>query len=171
MKRRLDADEVRLWRLVAETVRPAPGKSLPPAPAEGRAAAPAPVAPAPSPSRHARQAPKPSERLHGIEPNRARRILLGREAIGARLDLHGLDQDDARSALAGFLARAQAQGHRAVLVITGRGRLGGGVLRRRLPDWLAEPGNRARIAGLSHAHRRHGGEGAFYIALKRPAEP
>jgi len=105
--------------------------------------------------------------LHGIEPNRERRITIGRETIGARLDLHGMSQDRARAALQGFILRAQQEGQRAVLVITGRGRLDAGVLRRRLPDWLAEAPLRAVVAGVSRAHRRHGGEGAFYVALKR----
>ena len=69
--------------------------------------------------------------------------------------------------LEAFIGRAQREGHRAVLVITGQGRLGGGVLRRRLPDWLSGPALRPLIAGVSAAQRRHGGDGAFYIALKR----
>jgi DNA-nicking Smr family endonuclease len=102
-----------------------------------------------------------------IEPNRKRRISRDREPIGARLDLHGMDQDRARSAVHGFIARAHADGVRAVLIITGKGALGDGVLRRRTPDWLAEAPIRGLIAGLSQAERHHGGEGALYVALKR----
>jgi DNA-nicking Smr family endonuclease len=90
-----------------------------------------------------------------------------RDPIDLVLDLHGLDQDRARSALLRFLVHAQAQGERAVLVITGKGSRGDGVLRRQTPDWLAEPSLRPVVAGWSHAHRRHGGEGAIYVALKR----
>jgi DNA-nicking Smr family endonuclease len=54
-----------------------------------------------------------------------------------------------------------------VLVITGKGIRGDGVLRRLTPEWLAAPHLRAVVAGISEAHRRHGGEGALYIALKR----
>jgi DNA-nicking Smr family endonuclease len=102
-----------------------------------------------------------------IEPLRKRRIARERDPIEARLDLHGLDQDRARVALHDFLQRAYGQGLRAVLVITGKGALGDGVLRRRTPDWLSEPAVRPLIAGVSPAERRHGGEGALYIALKR----
>lgn len=172
MKRRLGNDEVRLWRTVASTVRPFDGRTLPPEPVHDP---PKPAAPgdlAPAPPRPATHAPrKPSAALHGIEPNRARRIVTGREEIGARIDLHGLDQDRARSALEAFIARAHLDGHRAVLVITGQGRTGGGVLRRRAPEWLAAPRLRAMVAGVSQAHRRHGGEGALYVALKRPSPP
>jgi DNA-nicking Smr family endonuclease len=151
---------------VASTARAYPGRQLPPEPpaAATPAARPGPHPPGAAAPRPAPR--KPSAALHAIEPNRHRRIALGREAIGAALDLHGLDQDRARAALEQFLLNAQYEGHRAVLVITGQGRLGGGVLRRRLPEWLASPPLRAIVAGLSPARRRHGGEGAFYVALK-----
>ena len=103
----------------------------------------------------------------GIEPNRHRRIVRERDPLARRIDLHGLDQDRARRALIDFLLRAQHEGERAVLVITGKGSLGEGVLRRRTPDWLAEPMLREVVAGVSLADRRHGGEGALYVALKR----
>ena len=102
-----------------------------------------------------------------IEPGRKRRLTRERDPIDLTLDLHGLDQDRARTVLAAFLRRAQDEGVRAVLVITGKGWLGDGVLRRRTPEWLAEPGLRSVVAGVSEAHRRHGGEGALYVALKR----
>jgi DNA-nicking Smr family endonuclease len=102
-----------------------------------------------------------------IEPGRKRRIVREREPIDLVLDLHGLDQDRARSALMRFLVQAHAEGERAVLVITGKGSRGDGVLRRQTPEWLADPSLRPVVAGWSFAHRRHGGEGAIYVALKR----
>ena len=86
-------------------------------------------------------------------------------------DLHGLDQDRAKAALEGFLARVWDEGARAVLVITGKGVQGDGVLRRRAPEWLAAPHLAHLVAGISDAHRRHGGEGALYVALKRKPRP
>jgi DNA-nicking Smr family endonuclease len=184
MKRPLKAEEVKLWTVVASTVRPAPGKRLPepseaeiaPPPAKANAKTgktpPGPfikrkavAAPAPPPAPPAK--PKAPPTPAAIEPLRKRRIARERDPIEARLDLHGLDQDRARVALHGFLQRAHEQGFRAVLVITGKGTLGDGVLRRRAPDWLSEPQVRPLIAGVSPAERHHGGEGALYIALKR----
>jgi DNA-nicking Smr family endonuclease len=104
-----------------------------------------------------------------IEPGRKRRLTRERDLIELRLDLHGLDQDRARVVLHRFLLQAQAEGARAVLVITGKGIQGDGVLRRRAPEWLAEPAVRGAVAGVSEAHRHHGGEGALYVALKRRA--
>ena len=102
-----------------------------------------------------------------VEANLRHRLARGREDLAARIDLHGLTHDAARAALTRFVERSVADGWRAVLVITGKGVGGDGVLKRHVPDWLAEPPLRPHIAGVSEAHRRHGGEGALYVALKR----
>jgi DNA-nicking Smr family endonuclease len=175
MKRPLRPEETTLWAAVAATVRLAPGRTPPPLPAPVAAPVPAAPANAADPARrsvasHPKAPPKPHQPYAApetIEPRRKRRIVRGRDEISGRLDLHGLDQDRARQALHDFLLRAHADGARAVLVITGKGRMGDGVLRRRAPEWLADPALRPIVAGLSQADRHHGGEGALYIALKR----
>jgi DNA-nicking Smr family endonuclease len=179
MSRRPRSDEARLWALVAATVRPFPGRQaeIPsetptPEPTPKRAASPA-KAPAPFvPAAHqarpkAAVKPPPGQQPGDIEPGRKRRLTRERDPLELVLDLHGLDQDRARAVLHRFLLRAQEDGARAVLVITGKGVQGDGILRRRAPDWLAEPAVRGVVAGVSEAHRRHGGEGALYVALKR----
>ena len=107
-----------------------------------------------------------------------RQINKGHQAIEARLDLHGLRQAGAHIALRGFIVDARARGFRHILVITGKGRSNGsdemmfgeqepGVLRRVVPLWLQEPDLRELVAGFSDAPRRHGGEGALYVRLRR----
>ena len=49
----------------------------------------------------------------------------------------------------------------------GRGEPQPGVLRTLLPVWLAAPHLRALVAGYAGAHAKHGGEGAFYVFLRR----
>jgi DNA-nicking Smr family endonuclease len=96
-----------------------------------------------------------------------KRVRRGRLEIDGRLDLHGLTQDEARAALSGFLERLSASGGRCGLVITGKGRSGGeGVLRRRLPEWLGEPGLARLVSGYAPAHARHGGDGAWYLFIR-----
>ncbi len=170
MKRPLRPEETTLWAAVAATVRLAPGRAPPPLPEPAPPTAPAaraPTATSVATRPKAQPKPQPYAAPETIEPQRKRRIVRGRDEIAGRLDLHGLDQERARRALHDFLLRAHADGARAVLVITGKGRMGDGVLRRRAPEWLADPALRPIIAGLSQADRHHGGEGAFYIALKR----
>ena len=124
--------------------------------------------PAPQPAKGAVFKAEPTAAPE-IEPRRKQRLSRERDPILARLDLHGFDQERARSILVAFLLRAQDEGSRAVLIITGKGFLGDGILRRRAPEWLASPGLRTVVAGVSEAHRRHGGEGALYVALKKKA--
>ena len=104
----------------------------------------------------------------------ARRLGAGRLSVDARIDLHGMRQREAHGSLKAFLARAQAQGHRHVLVITGKGgkrELDGsyerGVLNREVPRWLNEPDFHQYVVSSTPAHRRHGGEGALYVRLRR----
>jgi DNA-nicking Smr family endonuclease len=164
MNERRDTEAERLWSLVAATVRPLPGRRVAAA-ASRPAAAPASTTAA----KPLRAAPRQSGRPpREIEPGRRRRIVLERDLVMPRIDLHGLTQDGARAALTRFIQRVSQEGARAALVITGKGALGDGVLRRRAPEWLAEPPLRGLVAGLSEAHRRHGGAGALYVALKRP---
>jgi DNA-nicking Smr family endonuclease len=98
------------------------------------------------------------------------RVARGKEAIDGRLDLHGLTQNEAHTALLHFLRAATARGARLVLVITGKGGRGDterGVLKRQVPHWLSLPEFRALIVGFEQAHVAHGGEGALYIQVRR----
>jgi DNA-nicking Smr family endonuclease len=103
----------------------------------------------------------------------------GQLPIEGRLDLHGLTQEAARTALDGFVAEAYAAGRRAVLIITGRGlkprgdaddpwrHTHGGVLKSMTPRWLNEAPNRARVLAFTEAQPRHGGAGALYVLIRR----
>lgn len=181
MKRRvLRPEEQRIWAKVAATVTPRPGRSaLPPEPPDR-----APAGPQVSPGGGERMGgPSPAGARYGAETMRRapaalteqRRVRRGQVEIDGRLDLHGMTQLRARAALGGFLARLRERGGRCGLVITGKGRppsaphteSEGGVLRRRLPEWLAEADLAPLVAGYAPAHRRHGGEGAWYVFLKR----
>jgi DNA-nicking Smr family endonuclease len=173
--------DARLWRIVTATVRPLKRRAVAKlradtaSPAATRAspvateaapqaAHPRPKGPPPRAGSPAQRQPPPPQ---PIEPGRRRRLERGRDDLAATIDLHGLDQERARSALTAFLLRGFAEHRRTILVVTGKGALGDGVLRRRVPGWLAEPPLRSIVAGLSEAHRRHGGEGAIYVALRR----
>ncbi|OYW42937.1 MAG: hypothetical protein B7Z38_03330 [Rhodobacterales bacterium 12-64-8] len=165
MTRKLSPEERKLWSRVARTVRAAPGKSIvheddEAAPVAGGVSAVAPVV-----ATRAKPARRPSapDDLSG-----QRRVRRGQHEIDARLDLHGHTQETAHRELVDFLLWQASVGARCVLVITGKGRLGVGILRSRLFDWIADPQLRPFIAGYAEAHARHGGAGATYVFL-RPA--
>ncbi len=163
MKRPLKPEERHIWAMVAATVHPLSGRGTPKPAKPQTLDAPARIDPA-----SLKPAPKARRgALEDIEPNRKHRISGEREEIGGRIDLHGMTQERARAALEAFLDRAWNEGWRAVLVITGKGVQGDGVLKKRTPDWLGAPHLAHIVAGLSEAHRKHGGEGALYVALKR----
>lgn len=96
-----------------------------------------------------------------------RKLRKGRLTVDSRLDLHGMTQAHAHSMLLHFLDHCAVAGHRIVLIITGKGKTGEGVLRRQVPLWLQEPAFRKLVSGHRHAHMEHGGEGALYVRLRR----
>lgn len=172
MARGLSDDDILVWRAVARTARPLPGRTVPqskadapkPGPAPKRvtsklSAAPPPPAPpkAPDPATH-RPAP--------TEMSGERRIRRGKVEVDGKLDLHGMTQIQAHAALARFLAHHRAEGARVVLVVTGKGKKGEGVIRAAIPAWLRELSD--IVSGYAPAHARHGGTGALYVRLRRP---
>jgi DNA-nicking Smr family endonuclease len=167
MKRPLKPEDRQIWGLVAATVHPLHGKAVPSMETASKADARADVAARIDPTAPGVRKTKFRPDVDPIEPNRRYRISKERDPIGARLDLHGLDQDRAKVALERFVIRAWDEGYRAVLVITGKGVQGDGVLKRRAPDWLGAAHLSHIVAGISDAARHHGGEGALYVALKR----
>ena len=89
--------------------------------------------------------------------------------VDGRLDLHGLTLEKAHQTLGRFLLRAQEQGFKIVLVITGKGSLTlENTLRCQLPRWLEEAPLRDLVASVHYpAKPQDGGQGAFYIGLRR----
>lgn len=98
-----------------------------------------------------------------------RKIAKGRLPIDSQVDLHDMTQDQALQRLQIFLTQARNMGHRHVLVITGKGGspTSEGVLRRMLPMWLNTPAFSSIVNGYQAASRGHGGDGAFYVRLRR----
>jgi DNA-nicking Smr family endonuclease len=196
-RRGLSEEEEALWQGVARTARPLhPPRRLPAGNAAPPARQPAPALPAQGsePPRAAFRAgaalwqpplrldlaPTPAEAMAEAPLRMDRRLFAtlrrGRLLPEARLDLHGMTLAEARPALEGFVMRAQGEGRRLVLVITGKGRAGEGAgpqplrpgaLRHAVPLWLAQPPLRAVVLQLAPAHRRHGGAGALYVYLRR----
>lgn len=94
----------------------------------------------------------------------------------ARIDLHGMTMDRAHGALTAFILKSQSQGRRLVLVITGKGKdrdgdgpipVRRGVLRHQVPQWLSAAPLAQAVLQVSQAHISHGGEGAYYVYLRR----
>lgn len=121
---------------------------------------------------------KPEGGTKNLDGHTAEKLRRGQLAPGARIDLHGMTEAAAHGALLSFLTGAQARGVKLVLVITGIGnpkkheaaewmRSPHGVLKEMVPRWLNERAFAALSVGSSPAHRRHGGDGALYVYLRK----
>lgn len=98
-----------------------------------------------------------------------RKIKTGRVKVEDSLDLHGLRRDAAHTALEAFILRARTRGLKLVLVVTGKGNRSaeGGVLRKHVPRWLKVGLLQEAVLSFSAASVQHGGEGAFYVRLRK----
>lgn len=172
-----------VWAHVARTVTPLkrrkPLKGAADRPAADKKAVPAKKQPAKKPKgRIPRDPPaKPAPKklvpelapgaAPGLDKRNAMRLRRGQLEIEARIDLHGMTRDEAEQRLRRFLLTGYAQGKRCVLVITGKGTRGGGVIRGALAGWLNGAGLRPIVVAFSEARAKDGGGGAFYVYLRR----
>jgi DNA-nicking Smr family endonuclease len=184
-RRRLSEDEHRLWSGITRSVVPlkrkpsgphqyaavqSRGERAPPPPARRRADS-MPTRPA-APKSVVKSAIKPALSFAPLDRRQKQRLARGTEPIDGRIDLHGKSQSEAHAALLAFLRRAQADGARFVLVITGKGGASGssgerGILKRQVPLWLRQPEFRLHVLAVEDAHGVHGGEGALYVRVRR----
>ncbi len=191
--RGLSPEEKALWQRVASTVKPL--HPAPPRAGEGdqpKAGGGARAALTPPPPKNQPKAlkgrvppplppkavPVPKQVLperHGLDSSWERKLKGARIDPDFTLDLHGHTLDAAHVRLDRGLAQAKAMGARLVLVVTGKPRPvehadrgeRRGAIRAKILDWLAAGPHGADIAAVRAAHRRHGGDGAVYIVLRR----
>ncbi|MEM7722640.1 MAG: Smr/MutS family protein [Pseudomonadota bacterium] len=192
--RKPSADEKALWDRVAQTTTPLHPERQIPGTQPHLEAKPDHPLPQPTIERlpafrlgEKAHAPKPdglraqfSERLshapvrmdHGLH----KKMLRGKLKPEGRIDLHGKTLSEAHPALTHFILDAYDAGKRLVLVITGKGKdrdhegpipIRRGVLRHQVPGWLQAPPLGVLVLDVRAAHQRHGGEGAYYVYLKR----
>lgn len=179
----LSEEEAALWAKVASTVTPfrdraprivpkAPAPVVPvdPPPAKrikGRTPPPKPMIAPPKP---------PEQPTAGIDSHWEKRLSTRLLRPDFTLDLHGHTLDQAHRRLDMGLVQAKAMGARVVLLVTGRPRPVDpadrgerrGAIRAKVLDWLAAGPHGGDIAAVRNAQRRHGGEGALYLVLRRP---
>ncbi len=200
-RRDLSREEWDLWRRATRTTIPRPSAPRPghhpleeppqreTPPKKKKPAAqdtPAPARPPEVPAALTPERPPASPWTGGLDAATARRARRGKLGVEATIDLHGMRQADAHTALIHFIQTSTVLGRRCVLVITGKGggrsdRRGGedapfmtgaggerGILRRQVPQWLAQEPLRTRIFAVEQAHQRDGGGGALYVFLRKP---
>jgi DNA-nicking Smr family endonuclease len=102
-----------------------------------------------------------------LERKREKALRQGEVEFDAKLDLHGMTQAEAFAALADFMRKKTKAGKRHLLIVTGKGRGGTGVLRQSLENWLRQLPEAKTILALRPAAPKHGGDGAFYVLLRK----
>lgn len=191
--RKLKPEEIDLWKKVVEKAAPLSPER--PVVAEKSALShpkPLPKAPLPVVQKfRLGETAKPATPRHDVAPSIAEHIASqpvtmdrkrysklkrGRLSPEARIDLHGMTIAQAHPALTGFILDAAARGLRLVLVITGKGKTKPdhgpiperhGVLRHQVPHWLHTAPLRGHVLQIAEAHISHGGQGAYYVYLRR----
>jgi len=91
----------------------------------------------------------------------------GNVFIENKLDLHGFNQVDAKNLLEDFINQSIENGKRLILIITGKGKEGEGVIKNNIISWLNNKSLRNKILAVNHASKKHGGSGAIYILLRK----
>jgi DNA-nicking Smr family endonuclease len=108
--------------------------------------------------------------VRGLDIKIFQRLKAGSLSVAAHLDLHGMTSDQARDSLLFFIRESYLQGHRCVLVVTGRGRNSPGgqpVLRTEAESWLTKEPLRRVVLAFCTAQPKHGGAGALYVLLRK----
>ena len=100
-----------------------------------------------------------------IDRKTLRNIKKGKMVVEAILDMHGMTQDEAYEALSRFLLSCESQNKKYVLVITGKGEEGKGVLKKNTPLWLSSLPLSDMVKSFSTALPQDGGSGALYVFL------
>lgn len=167
--RRVSDEEKKLWRVVTRDVAPfdyveivEDPPSLPVSRQEKRS-----ISAVPPVAVQASLETLPVGEFAGLDSRWVKQIKRGDLLIDTRVDLHFMNAHQAYEAFALALDQCWQRHGRCLLVITGKGKAGEGVLRQALPHWVNLEPWRSKILALHPAHARHGGSGAWYVLLKR----
>jgi DNA-nicking Smr family endonuclease len=107
-----------------------------------------------------------SFRRPGIGPEVVTKLRRGHWALQGQIDLHGLNRDEARHALSGYLHECQRRGMRCLRVVHGKGHGSPGrqpVLKAKVQRWLAQS---AEVIAFAQASGPQGGAGALVVLLR-----
>lgn len=102
--------------------------------------------------------------IKGSNPDLLKNLRKGQWPPQAFLDLHGMQRDQARTALAEFLRRAKHERLRCICVIHGKGinSRETAVLPTKVRSWLSQS---ELVQAFCPAKPQDGGEGALYVLL------
>ena len=99
--------------------------------------------------------------------NEIKKIKNNKIKIERSLDLHGLTSNTAEINFYNFINTSYIKKLRLLLVITGKGQNGEGVLKQNILKWINNKEVNQYILYYDEALNKDGGSGAYYIFLKK----
>ena len=107
-----------------------------------------------------------------------RKLKKGKIPINLKIDFHGLSLDQARQQFFQTINNCYSSQKRCILFITGKGaaqrnqdeknkKLFYGKIRENFQKWIYEEGVASKILNVSRAGFAHGGDGAFFVYLRK----
>lgn len=108
-------------------------------------------------------------RIPGVQANVLRKLRRGQYRITREIDLHGLNANDAKPAVALFIHESRQQGLHCVRVIHGKGkgsRTGQSILKQLVGGWLRRHDG---VLAYVSARPEDGGTGALLVLLRKLA--
>ncbi|MBN2714808.1 MAG: Smr/MutS family protein [Deltaproteobacteria bacterium] len=107
--------------------------------------------------------------ISGLDRRIVKKLRKGEYSIQAHIDLHGMNREEARGAVATFIDRSFKSGKKCVLIVHGRG-LGSEnnipVLKEKLRAWLTRGAMGKKVLAYTSARPFDGGTGAVYVLLR-----
>jgi len=103
----------------------------------------------------------------GLSKKNIKEIKTGKFKVQSKLDLHGLSLKEAETVFFEFLKKSFNSKKRNILVISGKGEHGKGKIKLSIPVWIASPSLSNLIYFYSFAASKDGGNGAYYIRLRK----
>ena len=103
----------------------------------------------------------------GIDRNTLKKIKKGLFSIDSKLDLHGMYLLEAEKNVSDFILESYNKNNTFLLIVTGKGHQGKGKIRENISNWFVNKDYSSKILAFSYADKKDGGEGAFYVKLRK----
>lgn len=164
-------DDPTLWGKVAETIRPLNQKSKKPTLKERKTI----IIDRPVLSKEGGDHKVKAQFFPFLEKGKlidtnsttAEKLKTGNVQIEDRLDLHGVTAARAKTLVENFIISCYQEQKRYLLIVTGRGAHGCGIIYSEIEHWLNQPNLRPYLVAFTPAHAKDGGEGALYVLIKK----
>ena len=103
----------------------------------------------------------------GLSKKNIKEIKTGKFKVESKLDLHGYKLREAEILFFEFIKNCFTSNKRNIMVISGKGEHGKGKIKLSIPVWIASSNLSSLIYFYSSAALKDGGDGAYYIRLRK----